>query len=114
LYLKKFLYTQAAIKKVKEDVAPRFKNLDSGFTRVQYVGRRNNDKAEQAIIEFVDNPLIDHEREYEEKMIADENIHSFWEWEHKLLLQEIEYWTDKLKEQKDTEDFGVQEMIKML
>jgi len=40
-------------------------------------------------------------------MIKEENIHTFWEWEHKILVQEIEYWTGKLKEQKEAEDLGV-------
>lgn len=78
------------------------------------MGRRNHDKAQTAIIEFVDNPLIDHEKEQEEKIIREENIHSFWEWEHKLLVQEIEFTLDRLKEFKEKEDSAVQEMIREL
>ena len=44
-YLHQTLFKTSMIKKVREEIAPRFKDLPAGFTRVEYLGRRMNDKA---------------------------------------------------------------------
>jgi large subunit ribosomal protein L17 len=60
-FIGKTLFNTQAMKRLNLEIAPRFKELPGGFTRVTYLGRRNNDKAEMGMIEFVDNPI----REYE-------------------------------------------------
>ena len=58
------LFTTEACKRLNNEIAPRYKGeaeLPAGFTRVKYLGRRNNDKAEMGMIEFTRNPIADYE-----------------------------------------------------
>jgi len=55
LYLKQNLRTQESIKKIKEEIAPRFRKLPAGFTRVEDRGRRTGDNALVGMIEIMGN-----------------------------------------------------------
>lgn len=53
-----FLRNETAVKKLFDDVAPRFKDRKGGYTRVlKLAGTRLGDAADMAIIEFVDYVL---------------------------------------------------------
>ena len=114
MYLKQNLYTNQAIQKVREDVVHRFRDLEAGFTRVESTGRRRHDKAQTALIEFTENPIMEYEKEQEKKLIEDRQIHTFWEWEHKILKQEKEFYMKELRQLKEAEDEAVQEVCKAL
>jgi hypothetical protein len=62
-----------------------FRDLAAGFTRVKYIGRRTNDKAKFAYIEFVKNPIEQYERNDKKQEIEKHGIQSFWTWEKKIL-----------------------------
>ena len=47
------LYTQNAVKKLMENIAPRFKERPGGFTRIVMVRNRKGDGAEEVLIELV-------------------------------------------------------------
>ena len=49
------------VRRLFEEIAPRFTARPGGYTRVMRLGRRRGDGAELAIIEFVDYELSDHE-----------------------------------------------------
>jgi len=49
------------VRRLFEEIAPRFTDRPGGYTRVMRLGRRRGDGAELAIIEFVDYDLSDHE-----------------------------------------------------
>ena len=55
LFLKQNLRTNEAIKKIKEEIAPRFRKLPAGFTRVESRGTRHVDKAQVGMIEIMGN-----------------------------------------------------------
>jgi large subunit ribosomal protein L17 len=49
------------VRRLFDDIAPRFVERSGGYTRIMRLGRRRGDGAELAIIEFVDYELADHE-----------------------------------------------------
>ncbi len=49
----KVLYTDKAVKKLMEEIGPRYKDRDGGYTRIIKIGTRVNDAAETVRIEFV-------------------------------------------------------------
>lgn len=49
----KVLYTGAAMKKLFEEIAPRYTERAGGYTRIIKIGARHTDSAEMVRIEFV-------------------------------------------------------------
>ena len=61
VYINGTLTTQSAYKKLTTEIAPRFKDRPAGFTRIEYLGRRRNDKAKVAMIEIIGNPVEEYD-----------------------------------------------------
>ena len=78
-------------------IAPRFSSLPAGFTRIQRLPRRRNDKAEASVIEILGNKQSEFEKNEEAVEKEEYGIKSFWEWEQGLLDQEEIYWENKLR-----------------
>lgn len=51
--LMKTLYTANAVKKLMEDVGPRYKTRPGGYTRIVMLKNRKGDGAEEVIVELV-------------------------------------------------------------
>ncbi len=50
----KFIQNRDVVKKLFEDIAPRFKERNGGYTRMYLIGQRQGDAAEMAIVELVE------------------------------------------------------------
>lgn len=51
--LMKVLYTENAIKKLMEELGPRYKDRNGGYTRIVLFKNRKGDGAEEVVIELV-------------------------------------------------------------
>ena len=114
LYLRKNLTTNAAIKKIKEEIAPRFRKLPAGFTRVQNMGIRQTDKAHVGMIEIMGNDFQEMNRNRIEFQKEQYNLETFWQWEAKILEQEVDYYENLLRDLKKTIDSEVFEELAKL
>lgn len=56
IYIFKTLKNRTAIKRLSEIIAPRFGSLQAGYSRIEFIGRRTNDKSQTAMIELIGNP----------------------------------------------------------
>ena len=58
-FLYKTLYKTSMVAKVRDEIAPRFKDLPAGFTRIEFLGNRLNDKASVSMIELIGNEIAE-------------------------------------------------------
>lgn len=92
------LFTPQSIKKLHNEIAPRFKSKGRthSFTRIRYIGRRNPDSAQMAMIEILGNPLSEWEKVQDmkaEKALPGKN---FWRWELAVIRQEQQHYKEHL------------------
>lgn len=62
----KMIKNRNIIKKLFEDIAPRFAERNGGYTRMYLLGRRNGDSAEMAMVELVEGPIRTKKAEVKE------------------------------------------------
>ncbi|MBN1495254.1 MAG: 50S ribosomal protein L17 [Spirochaetes bacterium] len=55
------------LKKLFEDIAPRFKDRKGGYTRIYLLGKRSGDAAEMSIVELVDRKVVESKPAEKEK-----------------------------------------------
>ena len=111
LYLKKNLNTTSAIKKIKEEIGPRFRKLDAGFTRIQSMGNRENDRAPVGMIEIMGNHFQEEQRQNIDYLVKTYDLDTFWQWESKISEQEVDYYEALLRDLKSEIDAEVAERL---
>ena len=111
LYLKKTLVRNELIIKMRKEVVPLMRRLDCGFTKITHLGRRKNDSAEMGMIELVNNKYLKEEKNEQQITLEMNDMMSFWDWENRLLDQEIEYYEDHLRELKAIIDSEVNAVL---
>ena len=111
LYLKKTLVRNELIIKMRKEVVPLMRRLDCGFTKITHLGRRKNDSAEMGMIELVGNKYLKEEKNEQQITLEMNDMMSFWDWENRLLDQEIEYYEDHLRELKAIIDSEVNAVL---
>eukprot|EP00330_Aristerostoma_sp_ATCC50986_P011580 CAMPEP_0114579122 /NCGR_PEP_ID=MMETSP0125-20121206/3561_1 /TAXON_ID=485358 ORGANISM="Aristerostoma sp., Strain ATCC 50986" /NCGR_SAMPLE_ID=MMETSP0125 /ASSEMBLY_ACC=CAM_ASM_000245 /LENGTH=127 /DNA_ID=CAMNT_0001769675 /DNA_START=82 /DNA_END=465 /DNA_ORIENTATION=+ len=60
--IKAFINTEFAKKKLVMEIAPRFKDKPSNFTRIVHLGKRRGDNAPMAYIEYIGNEIDKYEQ----------------------------------------------------
>jgi large subunit ribosomal protein L17 len=60
------------VKKLFDDIAPRFKDRKGGYTRIYLLGRRPGDAAEMSIVELVEKKIIEKKSEDKDKDVKKE------------------------------------------
>ena len=111
LYLQQNVRTQKAMHNLKNKIAPRFKDLPAGFTRVEYCGTRANDRAKVGMIEILGNK---HQEEMKNRLNEekeDADLETFWQWEAKICEQEVDYYEQLLRDLKATIDAEIAEKL---
>lgn len=76
---------KTALNRLHNVIAPRFANLPAGFTRIEFTGKRRNDKSETAMIELIGNDQSEFEKNEDAVEKEESEVKSFWEWEQGLL-----------------------------
>ena len=64
--------------------------------RVVKLGKRRLDKAQMAYIEYIGNPIEIYEDEEKIKRQEEKGIPTFWDWEMKILEQELEFYENEI------------------
>jgi len=74
--MRKHIRSEEAIRKVFEDIAPKFSDRSGGYTRIIKTGNRSGDNSLLARIEFVESVNKDKEKvkEKKEKIVKEEKI----------------------------------------
>lgn len=97
--------------RLKREVAPRLKSLPAGYTRIEHLGRRMNDSAEMAMIEFVKNEFRKDEKNELDITLEMNDMMTFWGWENRLLDQEKDYYEHHLRRLKSKMDNEINTMM---
>lgn len=64
---RRVLFTKDSLLKLFNELGPRFKDRNGGYTRIVKIGKRKGDNADLAVIEFLGNTVLEDKKKHLEK-----------------------------------------------
>lgn len=90
------LTTNFTRKKLMLEIAGRFKDKPSGFTRIKHIGNRKGDCAPMSYIEIVGNEIEKYEQALEKQQKEASGVPEYPVWGKKIFEQERDFFVQKL------------------
>ena len=99
--LRGIVHSPAALRKLREELAPRHQGQYCNYTRVVRLDKRKGDNAQTAYVEIRGNSLEHYEKALEKEQLASGEKQDLSKWKTDNLRQERDFFQDKLDQERE-------------